>query len=80
MAAPIILPDLGAGETPVRISGWLVEPGEQVIQGDRVVEVVLPGLTFDVPAPLSGRLVRIEKGLSSPVQPGEVLGWIESGT
>ena len=79
MSQAIVLPDLGAGadESNVRISAWLAEPGEMILQGDRIVELLIPGMTFDVPAPVSGRLTRIDKFLDAAVSAGDVLGWIE---
>lgn len=77
MSMPIILPDLGAGKSPVTISGWLVDPGDRVEAGDRVVEVLLPGVTFDVPAPAAGVLTRVVAPTDAQVAVGDVLGWIE---
>ena len=76
MAVPVWLPEIGANE-PVRISCWLVEPGEVVDAGDRLVELLISGMTFDVPAPASGTLQRIEIGSEMTVKTGDLLGWIE---
>ena len=76
--APLVVPDLAAGSRPVRVTAWLVEPGESVCEGDRLVELLGPGMTFDVAAPISGRLVRIEKFNESLVAPGDVVGWLEA--
>jgi pyruvate/2-oxoglutarate dehydrogenase complex dihydrolipoamide acyltransferase (E2) component len=76
-AVPILLPELGAGRDVVRVSCWLVDLGDNVEEGDRVVEVIVPGVTFDVSAPISGILSRIEKLPDAPVASGDVLGWIE---
>ena len=76
MAVPVRLPELGAGE-PVRISCWLVDTGDAVEAGDRLVELLVTGMTFDVPAPAGGVLQRIEKGFDTVVQTGDILGWIE---
>jgi pyruvate/2-oxoglutarate dehydrogenase complex dihydrolipoamide acyltransferase (E2) component len=78
MTSPIVLPELGAGDESVRVGGWLVEPGEWICAGDRLVELVLPGMTFDVSAAVSGRLVRIDKPRDSAVGAGDVLGWVEA--
>ena len=71
-------PDLGA-EGPVRVSAWLVDVGETVRAGDRLVELLLPGLTYDVPAPVEGWLVEIRAGANRDVGPGDVLGCIREG-
>ena len=76
MPTPIELPDLGAGNETVCVSCWLVDPGEVVIAGDRVVEVLIKGITFDVAAPVSGILTKIEKSLDTRIVPGDILGWI----
>ena len=74
---PIALPDLGAGEQLVRVSTWLTQIGEEVGEGDAVVEVLLRGVTFDVEAPSSGRLRRIGRFENDLIATGDTLGWIE---
>ena len=44
--------------------------------GEQVVELLLPGMTFDVFAPSAGVLTRIEKPLNATVKTGDILGWI----
>lgn len=76
---PVHLPELGTAGQEVRIGYWFVEAGEEVDAGDRLVELLLPGITFDVPAPAAGRILRIEKPADRTARTGDVLGWIESG-
>lgn len=71
---PIKTPEIGAGALPVQVSSWLVETGEYVFEGDRIVELMVPGITFDVAAPADGRLIRIEKFSGAIVKPGDILG------
>lgn len=73
---PITMPDLGTGSEVVRVSAWLVEVGQNVIAGDRVVEVLLPGITFDIHAARTGELVEITVPVDAVVAAGQVLGWI----
>ncbi|MEX0704675.1 MAG: biotin/lipoyl-containing protein [Planctomycetales bacterium] len=77
-AVPITLPDLGAGDEPVRVSLWLVDPGQPVLEADRVVELLVSGITFDVSAPVSGTLTRVERIEHTIVATGDVLGWIDT--
>jgi len=70
--------NLGIDQQAVRVSAWLAEVGEHVEPGDRVVELLIRGMTFDLSAPVAGRLVTIEKHLDAAVLPGDVLGWIET--
>lgn len=75
MHAPIVLPELGAA--PAVLSVWFAEPGDEVYEGDRLVEVLVRGATFDVPAPATGRLVEKCAWPNDPVKPGQVLGMVE---
>ena len=78
MRIPLRLPDLGVHDEAVRVSGWLVDRGEFVIAGDRVAEVLLPGVTFEVEAAQSGTLVEIVKPVDAVVARGETLCWLDS--
>jgi pyruvate/2-oxoglutarate dehydrogenase complex dihydrolipoamide acyltransferase (E2) component len=75
MLAPVVLPDLQAG--PARLSVWFADPGDVVYEGDRLVEIVVGGATFDVPAPASGRLVEKRSLPRDPLQAGQILGQVE---
>jgi len=76
MQTEIIVPDLDAG--PVVLSVWFADPGETVFEGDRLVEVLLAGATFDVPSPATGRLLEKRAYSNDRLQPGQVLGIVES--
>jgi pyruvate/2-oxoglutarate dehydrogenase complex dihydrolipoamide acyltransferase (E2) component len=76
MRTPIILPELGAA--PVRLSLWFARPGDLVFEGDRLVEVVVAGATFDVSAPATGRLLERSAWPRDVLTPGQVLGMMES--
>ncbi len=76
MQTPIVLPDLGAA--PVRLSLWFSKPGDVVFEGDRLVEVLVAGATFDVSAPTTGRLVERRAWPRDLLTPGQVLGVMES--
>lgn len=75
MHAPIILPELGAG--PARLSVWFADPGDEVFEGDRLVEVLVGGATFDVSSPATGRLAAKHALPNDPIHPGQVLGMVE---
>ena len=77
MRIPLTLPELDVHGEAVRVSGWLVDRGEFVIAGDRVVEVLLAGVTFDVEAARSGMLVEITKPVDAVVARGETLCWLD---
>lgn len=73
---PVQLPDPGPTSQPIRVSAWLVEPGDEVVEGDRMVELLIPGITFDVTAPVSGTVAKCERMLDEVVAPGDVLAWV----
>lgn len=72
----ILVPELGTGEEPLRVSAWLVDVGQTVIAGDRVVEVLVPGITFDIAAERTGEIIEITRPVDAVVSTGEILGWI----
>ena len=76
MRTPVLLPDLGAA--PVRLSLWFSTPGDFVFEGDRLVEVIVAGATFDVSAPATGRLIERNAWPRDVLTPGQVLGVLES--
>ena len=74
----VILPHLGTGpDVPIIVSHWFAARGEEVWEGDRLVEVLVgPAATFDVPAPVTGRLAEIREREDDRVAPGAVLGLV----
>lgn len=73
----VVLPNLGTGpDEPIIVSHWFAARGEVVWEGDRLVEVVVGAATFDVPAPRSGRLARIDGREDDRVWPGSVLAML----
>jgi pyruvate/2-oxoglutarate dehydrogenase complex dihydrolipoamide acyltransferase (E2) component len=76
----LIAPDFGMGPVPVAVSVWLVAEGQPVVEGDRVVELVLGGATVDLEAPVTGRLVRHCVEEDEPVTAGMRLAEFEAET
>jgi pyruvate/2-oxoglutarate dehydrogenase complex dihydrolipoamide acyltransferase (E2) component len=73
----VILPDLGTGpDVPIVVSYWFASPGDEVWEGERLVEILAGPATFDVPAPVTGRLAEIRGREDDRVGPGSVLGLI----
>jgi pyruvate/2-oxoglutarate dehydrogenase complex dihydrolipoamide acyltransferase (E2) component len=75
---PLILPDLGAGQMPITVSLWLVEPGDEVSEGDRLIEVLFGSVSVDLPAPASGILAETLVDEDDVLTVGQVLGVIRS--
>jgi pyruvate dehydrogenase E2 component (dihydrolipoamide acetyltransferase) len=74
----LVLPELGVGENPILVGQWLVETGRDVIEGDRLLEIIAASATVDLPAPASGKLREIFVGEDDRLATGQVLGVIES--
>src|SRR5262245_24808948 len=70
----VLLPDIRAA--PVKLSLWYADVGEHVFEGDRLVEVLVGGATFDVAAPTTGTLLEKCVRPDQALQPGELLGRI----
>ena len=79
MKVDVKLPELGedAGEE-AKVSFWYFEIGEEVKEGDDLVEMVTDKATFNVPAPADGKLVEVLVNESEKVKVGAVLAVMES--
>lgn len=75
MRRSILLPDLGADAAVLSV--WFVSPGDQVFAGDRLVEILAGGATFDVSSPATGLFVEKLALPDDRVQPGQILGMVE---
>jgi 2-oxoglutarate dehydrogenase E2 component (dihydrolipoamide succinyltransferase) len=79
MRAPVLLPDVGVEDrTKLCVSCWFVETGDEVLEGDRLVEILAGAVTFDVPAPAAGRLAEICAFEEDPVRAGDILAYLET--
>jgi 2-oxoisovalerate dehydrogenase E2 component (dihydrolipoyl transacylase) len=61
------LPDLGEGTVEAEIVEWHVKPGDEVKEGDVIVDVMTDKANVEVPAPVDGRVLRTSG------EPGEVV-------
>ena len=69
----LVVPDVGIVGVALVLSLWLVPEGTDVLEGDRVVELLGGGVTIDLEAPVTGRLLRCLVDEDAPVAPGTVL-------
>lgn len=76
----LLLPDLGMGETPIVASVWLVELGAQVVEGERLLEVVAGAATVDLPSPASGTLVELLVDEDDELSVGQCLAVIRTSS
>jgi pyruvate dehydrogenase E2 component (dihydrolipoamide acetyltransferase) len=73
------LPELGsdAGEEAT-VSFWYFEPGEDVPEGEDIVEMVTDKATFNVPCPVAGSLVEVLAEDGAKVKVGDVMAILEA--
>ncbi|MFL5328076.1 MAG: biotin/lipoyl-containing protein [Gemmataceae bacterium] len=68
----IVVPSVGP--PAVEITVWFAEPGDRIYAGDRLVEVLSGGATFDIPAPATGQLIERTAFAHDKVTPGQIIG------
>lgn len=71
------LPFLAEGVEEATVSFWQVDEGDTVNEGDDLVEMSTSKAVFNVPAPVSGKVVEILVGEGDVVKVGDVLCIIE---
>jgi pyruvate/2-oxoglutarate dehydrogenase complex dihydrolipoamide acyltransferase (E2) component len=75
---PLAVPECGLMGVPVRVSLWLVPEGAEVLEGDRVVELLAGGAIIDLESPVAGRLVAQLADEDEVVTPGMVIAEFEA--
>ena len=80
MRTTIHLPDIGVDPgRRITLSAWYAKPGDLVYEGDRLVEVLTDGATFDVACPATGYLAERLAFPRDVLHAGHALGVVESG-
>lgn len=74
----LVVPECGLLGMTLRLSLWLVPEGADVLEGDRVVELLAGGATIDLESPVSGRLVTQLVDEDEVVSPGTVIAEFEA--
>ena len=80
MSVEIRVPTMGESITDAVIASWLKQEGDQVSQGEALVELETDKVNVEVTAEQSGVLQKILKQEGDTVAVGEVLGTIGEGT
>lgn len=74
----MVLPQYGMGMQDGEIVRWLKQVGEAVEEGENLVEVEAAKTTVEVPAPVSGTLLRIVAEVGATVDVREPIAVIET--
>ena len=75
---PLKVPDLGLSDTPIKLTGWLLEAGAQLSAGERVAELLAGEVLVELTSPWSGRLAQRCALAEQTVAVGETLAQIET--
>src|SRR5438132_1282421 len=75
----VTLPEVGESVTEWTIAKWLKQPGDQVREGEGLVEITTDKVDAEVPAPASGTLVKILAEAGKTVAVGAALAEIAVG-
>src|SRR5438876_4467995 len=75
----VTLPGMGESVTEGTIAKWLKQPGDQVREGEGLVEVTTDKVDAEVPAPASGTLIKILAEAGKTVAVGAALAEIAVG-
>lgn len=73
----VYLPELGEGIEKATVSYWYFQEGQEVKEGDDLVEVATDKATFNVPAPATGVLAEILVQEGDSANLGEPLAVID---
>jgi len=73
----ISLPELAEGVDKAVVSFWHKDIGEAISKGDDLVEMLTDKATFNVPAPVSGKLSSKSAEEGQEIKVGDIMGYIE---
>ena len=79
MRVEVELPEVeGNNGDEATVSFWYVEEDEEVEEGEDLVEMITEKTTFNVTAPVSGRLVEIVAQEGDVVKVGDIMAMLET--
>jgi pyruvate/2-oxoglutarate dehydrogenase complex dihydrolipoamide acyltransferase (E2) component len=77
MKLRVKMPDLSANEAEIKITKWLVEPGQSVNRGDPLVEVETDKAAMEVEAVASGVVLEILAAADEMVTVGQIIAVLD---
>ncbi len=77
MSIELKIPTIGESITEVQIDEWLKSPGETVRQDEPIVSLETEKTSLDVPAPVSGVLVKVLKKKGEMAHVGDVIAYLD---
>ncbi len=79
MVEKLIIPDLGESISEVQIGQWFKSEGDWVELEEPVVEIESEKATVELPAPVAGVLISIDKKTGDQARVGDAVGAIDPG-
>jgi 2-oxoglutarate dehydrogenase E2 component (dihydrolipoamide succinyltransferase) len=76
MATKVLVPLLGEGVEEVTVTKWLKQEGESIQELEPLLEVNTDKVDTEIPAPVSGTLLKIMAQEGVPAKVGTILGFI----
>lgn len=78
MAVEVKLPELGAeAGDEATVSFWIVQEGDEVAEGDDLVEMLTDKANFNVPSPCTGKVAKLAADENDVIKVGDLLCEIE---
>src|SRR5829696_8111302 len=75
----IVMPEMGESVTEGTVLEWHVSEGDEVAEGDTVVEVSTDKVDAEVPAPASGTITKVLVGPDETIEVGKPLAEMTKG-
>lgn len=72
----LIVPDLGLPDVPLVASVWFKQTGDEVIEGESLLEVAAGEVVVDLPAPGNGVLIEQKVEEEELLETGQLLAII----
>jgi pyruvate/2-oxoglutarate dehydrogenase complex dihydrolipoamide acyltransferase (E2) component len=77
IVAELCLPDFDLPGVPVLASAWHASVGQRVVEGDRLIEVVVGDVVIDLSAPATGMLIERCVKIDDRLHVGQTLARIQ---
>jgi len=80
MTVELIVPEVGESITEVQVGTWLKAVGDLAEPDEGLVEIDTDKVSFELPAPVRGRITKVLKDAGAAATVGEVIGYMEKDT
>jgi pyruvate/2-oxoglutarate dehydrogenase complex dihydrolipoamide acyltransferase (E2) component len=71
----VLMPELQGAEE-ITVGAWTKKPGDQVAEGETLMEVHTDKVNAEIPSPVSGKVEELLLKVGEPVKPGQPIARI----